>query len=109
MSEDTTWHPHHTEADATPGFAKIAKSLWGDDSPHITIDVPQEQAQPWVVGSSVVMSRMVQDMLGTKAIGMMTCQLNVVGLGSAQPSSTITTIQMPTETPTLEDALESED
>ena len=103
MSEDTPGSPVAQKWMPLPGFAKITKSLWGDNSPHITINVPQEQAQPQVVSSSVAMSRMVQDVWGT-TIDMVTCQLNVMGLGSPKHSSTVTISEMPTEMPTLEDA-----
>ena len=92
-----------------PSFAKIAKSSWADDSPCITINVPQELALPWVVGSTVVMNRMVQEVWGMMPIDMMTCQLNVMGLRSTQPSSTVTISEMPTEMLTLKDTLELED
>ena len=94
---------------APPSFAEIARSLWGDNSPHITINVPQEQALLQVVGPTMVLSRMVQDILEMMTIYMMTCQLNVMELWSAQPSSTITISKMLTDMPASEDALELED
>ena len=57
----------------------------------------------------MVVSRMVQDVWGMTTIDMITCQLDVMGLGLPQPSSTVTISEMPTETPTLEDASDSED
>ena len=55
------------------------------------------------------MSRMLQDIWGTMAINMMTCQLNVMGLGSSQPSFNVTISKMLTEMPASEAALELED
>ena len=84
--ENTTGKPITQRWMPLPSFAEIARSLQGDDSPCITINVPQEQTLPQVVGSTMVMSRMVQDVWGMMTIDMMTYQLNVMGLGSANPT-----------------------
>ena len=45
-----------------PRFVEIAKSLWGDNSPHITIDLPQLTPTPGLL-------------VGTTMTAMMTTQL----------------------------------
>ena len=90
-----------------PGFAVIANTLQRSQLPQPLL--AEEQALPWVVGSTLVVSRMIQDVWGMMTIDMMTCQLNVMGLEPAQPSSTVTISKMLAEMPTLEDASESED
>ena len=47
--------------------------------------------------------------VGMMTINMMTCQLNVMGPGSTQPSSTVSIREMLAEMLTLEDASDSED
>ena len=90
-----------------PGFAEITSTLRKSQTSKPLL--VEEQALPWLVGSTVVMSQVVQDMWGTVTINMMTCQLNVMGLGPTQPSSTVTIREMLAEMPILEDTLESED
>ena len=90
-----------------PGFAEIASTLRRSQKSQPLL--VEEQALPWLVGCTVVVSRMVQDVWGMMTIYMMTCQLDVMELGLPLPSSTITISKMPTEMPTLEDASESED
>ena len=83
------------------GLVEIASTLRRSQSSR---PLPvEEQALPQVVGSTMVVSRMVQDTWGMTTIDMMTCQLHVMGLEPTQPSS-ITISEMPT----LEDASESE-
>ena len=89
-----------------PGFVEIARSLQGDDSPHIN-----HQCTPGT-GSTLhggIYCGNEQDgpgHVGMTTIDTMTCQLNVMGLGSAQPSPTISISKMP---PSLEGASELED
>ena len=54
----------------------------------------------------MVVNRMVQDVWGMMTIDMMTCQLDLMGLGSPQPSSTITIREIAAEVPTSEDTSE---
>ena len=83
-----------------PGFTDIASAL-RRSQPSQPLQL-EEQALPQLVGSTIVMSRMVQDVWGTAAINMMTCQLNVMGLGPTPSSSTITIREILTEVPALE-------
>ena len=90
-----------------PGFAEIASTLRRSQTSQPL--AAEEQALPWLVGSTVVVSRMVQDVWGMMTINMMTCQLHLMGLGSPQSSSTITIREIPAVVPTPEDTLESGD
>ena len=89
-----------------PGFAEIASTLRRSQLSQPLL--AEEQAWPQLVRSTIVVSRMVQDMWGMTAINMMTCQLDVMGLEPIQLSSTITISEMLAEIPTLEDTSESE-
>ena len=90
-----------------PGFAESANTLRRNQTSQ---PLPAEkQALLQLVVSTTVVSRMVQDMWETMTIDMMTCQLDMMGLGLPPPSSAITISKMLTETPALEDASESED
>ena len=90
-----------------PGFVEIASTLRRSQTSQPLL--AEKLALPQLVRSTMLVSRMVQDMWGMMTISMMTCQLDLMGLGSPQPSSTITISKVPNETPTLEDASEAEE
>ena len=73
---------------APPGFAEIARSLRGDDSPHITIDIPQEltMAQGFLVGTAltIMISTWVQQdaVTGITYLDTVMTFMSLVSLGS---------------------------
>ena len=71
-----------------PGFTEIAKSLWGDDPPHVTAGVPPELTAPQglLAGTAKAMMismRLHQDVaLGITYLDMVTTSMSLVGLGA---------------------------
>ena len=66
---------------------EIARSLHGDDLPHVVIGLPLELAKEqdpiWVVGSTMFSTRLFKDAVsGTMYIDMMTCSMSQIGLGA---------------------------
>ena len=55
----------------------------------------EEQAPTQMVGSTLVVSQMVQDAWGTMSIDMVTCQLKVMNMEPAQPTPTATISKIP--------------
>ena len=90
-----------------PGFAENTSTLRRSQPYHPLL--MEEQSLPPMVRSTIVISRMVQDVWGMTTINIKTCQLNVMGLEPTPLSSTITITEVLAETPVLEDTLESED
>ena len=82
------------------GFADIASILQRGPLPQTPLRLIEEQAPTPMVGSTMVMSWMIQDAWGNLSINMVTCQMSVMGMG---PTSTVTVSEMP-----LEDATESD-
>ena len=72
-----------------PGIVEIARSLWGDDSPHITIDEPQEliATQGLLVGTAMATITLMwvwQDMAtGITLIDTVMTSMSLMSLGSA--------------------------
>ena len=73
--------------------------------------IPSTRNRPYLRwwGPLWFVSRMTQDMWGMMTINMMTCQLNVLGLEPAPPSSTVIITEMLAEITALEDVSGSED
>ena len=71
-----------------PSFAEIARSLQGDNSPYISVEVPQKLTAPQclLVGAAMAMmvsTRLHQDgVLGTTYLDMVTTSMSLVGLGA---------------------------
>ena len=68
------------------GFAEIAKSLWGDNSPSITVEVPPELTTPQglLVGTAMatMVSMRLHQVSGTIYLDMVTTSMSLVGLGA---------------------------
>ena len=70
------------------GFAEIAWSLQGDNSQHITVEVPQELSRPQglLAGTATAMmisTNLCQDVaLGTTYLDMVTTSMSLVSLGA---------------------------
>ena len=90
-----------------PGFAEIARSLQGDDSLCITIDVPPELTTPHGLSVGTAMASMVstilhQDVaLGTTYLDMVTTSMSLVSLE-------VTPMTVDHPMPILEDPLDSD-
>ena len=90
-----------------PRFAKIAKSLWGDDTSHITINLPPvpTTSPGLLVGTAMatMMSMWLQQdtMMGTTYVDTVTASMSLVILGP-------TTMVVDCPTATLEDVTEWE-
>ena len=79
-----------------PGFADIANTLWGRQSPWTPPELMEEWTLTQMVGYTLFVSQMVQDRWGTMSVYMVTCQLRVMGMEPAQPSPMGTISEMPT-------------
>ena len=70
-----------------PGYVEIAKSLWGDNSPCITIEVPQEMTIPkgLLVGTATatMVSTRLHQVSGATYLDMVTTSMSLVGLEAA--------------------------
>ena len=64
------------------GFTDIASILWRGQLPQTPPGPIGEQAPTPIVGSTLVMSWMIQDAWGNVSVDMVTFQLNVVGMGA---------------------------
>ena len=62
-----------------PGFADITGILWRSQPPQTPLGPIEEQAPTAMVGSTLLMSQMIQDAWGNLSVDMMTCQLSVIG------------------------------
>ena len=74
-----------------PSFEEIARSLWGDDSPHITIDIPQEltTSQGLLVETAMMISMQMQQdtATGITYLDTVTASMSLVNLGGYPYSS----------------------
>ena len=64
----TIGKPHHTKTKPPPSFAEIARSLWGDDSPCITINIPlgltaSQGLLVWTAMAIMISMQMWQDVV----------------------------------------------
>ena len=62
------------------------RSLWEDNPPHEVVGIPpeldREQGPIQVAGSSMLSTRLIQDMIsGSTYINVMTCSMSLMGLG----------------------------
>ena len=88
-----------------PGCVEITRTLRSLTSQPLPAE---EWTLPQLVGSTVVMSPVAQDMWGKMTFTMMTSQLNVMGLEPKKSSPTVTIKEMLAEMPILEDTSESD-
>ena len=69
-----------------PGFAEIDRSLWGNDSPHIPVEVPLELTTPQSLLAGTAMATMISSWLwqdivaGATYLDMVTTSMSLVSL-----------------------------
>ena len=66
----------------------------GGQLPQTPLELMVEQAPNQMVGSTLFVSQMVQDVWGTVSVDMVTCQLMMMGMEPAQPSPMVTISEM---------------
>ena len=74
------------------GFADIPRILQRSQPLQSPLRLIEEKAPTPMVGSTLVVSQMIQDAWGNLSVDMMTCQLSVIGMG---PTPTVTVSEMP--------------
>ena len=105
--EATTGEPHHTKTEAPPSFAEIARSLWRDNSLHITTNVSLGLTTPQglLVGTAMatmISMQMWQDVAtGITYLDTVTASMSLVSLRA-------TPMAADHPMPTLEDPSDSD-